>query len=381
MKFRKIEISELSRRIPNYKKIAESKDIAVYQWLKNWITEGLKNKTLKTNELLPSKSDLAYHLGVSVGTVQNAIRYLEDEGYFESKQRIGTLIKDTSSSDSKFRKLTSKREKVIFELKKLIVDKKYKVGDLLPSGKELSAYLGSSSNTTRLALENLEANGFITTNCTKGLEAKRFVAKIPVINSDSISGTTNSIETETLVNKVETDLKDYINQNYKIGQKLCAHSQLAEKFGVSIKTVHDALKSLIEAGYLSVHRGRYGTVITELPNKLSAKPRKEDTIFAPAADAAFYNYQKVENHIKNLIRENYNIGDKLPSMEFLAKDFNVSTNTIKKGLQNIYNQGYVRFERGRYGGTFVTDIPETVNEAAFKWLAVNPEYVKVYKNQ
>ena len=153
--FRRIEINELPKKIPNYKKSAESKDSLVYGWLKSWITEGLGSNKLNYNELLPLKADLAYHLGVSVGTVQNAIRYLEDEGYLVSKQRIGTLIKDTNGDENQFRKLTSKREKVILELKKIIVNGGYKVGDVLPSAKELGSSLGSCANTTRLALENL----------------------------------------------------------------------------------------------------------------------------------------------------------------------------------------------------------------------------------
>ncbi len=54
---------------------------------------------LKENTLLPKKSDLAYYLGVSVGTVQNAIRFVEDAGYLESKQRIGTILRDANNSN------------------------------------------------------------------------------------------------------------------------------------------------------------------------------------------------------------------------------------------------------------------------------------------
>ena len=131
--FRKIEVSELPKKIPIYKKSLESKDALVYAWIKSWIIEGLQKKSLNYNELLPSKADLAYHLGVSIGTVQNAIRKIEDDGILVSKQRIGTLIKDVNNdTDNRFRKLTSKREKVIYELKKIIVDRNYEVGDVLP---------------------------------------------------------------------------------------------------------------------------------------------------------------------------------------------------------------------------------------------------------
>jgi hypothetical protein len=35
------------------------------------------------------------------------------------------------------------------------------------------------------------------------------------------------------------------------------------------------------------------------------------------------------------------------------------------------------FSRGRYGGTFIIDMPEVENHS-FKWLAVNPQYAHEY---
>ena len=102
------------------------------------------------------------------------------------------------------------------------------------------------------------------------------------------------------------------------------------------------------------------------------------SIFAKAEDAAFYSYQKIENIIKNYIADNFEIGDKLPSMEALSEKFDVSSNTVRKALQNLSKQGYVNFSRGRYGGTFVSDLPETEGSEAFRWLAVSPQYTITY---
>ncbi len=376
---RKIEISELPKKIPNYKRSFESKDIVIYNWIKNWIIDGLKSNALQINELLPNKADMAYHLGVSIGTVQNAIRYVEDEGYLESKQRIGTLIKDINSSDNKFRKLTSKREKAIIELKKLIIENNYKIDETIPSARNITAMLGTSSNTTRLALEHLASKGIIKSNYFRGIESNWILTEIPNLTDDE-KEIENGVETDTLVSKVEADLKEFIQKNYKVGDKLCSHAELSEILEVSIKTVHDAMKILIEEGILLARRGRYGTTILRLPSDHPLQPTKETTIFAPAQDAAFYSYQKIENHLKNMIKNKYQIGDKIPSMEQLSQELDVSTNTIKKALQNLNEQGYVEFVRGRYGGTFISEVPEDATESAFKWLAVNPQYVKVYKN-
>ena len=61
-------------------------------------------------------------------------------------------------------------------------------------------------------------------------------------------------------------------------------------------------------------------------------------------------------------------------MEALSKEFDVSSNTVRKALQNLAKQGYVSFARGRYGGTFVTELPENETQEAFRWLAVSPQY-------
>ena len=68
-------------------------------------------------------------------------------------------------------------------------------------------------------------------------------------------------------------------------------------------------------------------------------------------------------------------------MEALSEKFDVSSNTIRKALQNLAKQGYVNFSRGRYGGTFVSDLPETDNGEAFRWLAISPQYTISYDSK
>ena len=79
-----------------------------------------------------------------------------------------------------------------------------------------------------------------------------------------------------------------------------------------------------------------------------------------------------------MIASDYEVGDKLPSIAELAKKLDLSSNTIRKSFHNLAKEGYLVFSRGRYGGTFVIDIPE-VETQAFKWLAVNPEFAKEYQ--
>ena len=382
---KRIEISELPKEIPNFQNSFESKDSIIKKWLTDWITNGFKKGKLNENTLLPKKSDIAYYLGVSVGTVQNAIRSVEDTGLLESKQRIGTILRSAESSNPIIRKASSKRDKVITLIKKYIIDNNLKENDSLPSARALSSIIGNSTNTTRLALDFLNSQGIIEAKTFRSNESNWILKRIPELSA-SETNATDEVSSNTLVNKVEEDLKNYIKENHKIGDKLPSHAELSNKLKVSIKTIHDAMKNLIDNGILLARRGRYGTTITQIPDTNVLQPTREisiitSSIFAKAEDAAFYSYQKIENIIKNYIATNFEIGDKIPSMEALSEKFDVSSNTIRKALQNLAKQGYVNFSRGRYGGTFVSDLPETDDGEAFRWLAISPQYTISYDSE
>ena len=377
---RRIEISELPKEIPDFSNSFESKDSIIKKWITNWISTGFKKGSLKENTLLPKKSDLAYYLGVSIGTVQNAIRHVEDTGLIESKQRIGTIIRGTNASNPIIRKASSKREQVITQIKNYIIENNLEVNKPLPSARALSSIIGNSTNTTRLALNYLCSQGIVEAKTIRTNESNWILKQIPQISQkEQEFSKSNNVNSKTLVKQVEKDLKEYIKNNHKIGDKLPAHADLSNILKVSIKTIHDALKKLIDEEILLARRGRYGTTIIKIPNDNVLQPTREvsiktSMIFAKAEDAAFYSYQKIENLIKNFIAENFEIGEKLPSMEALSEKFDVSSNTIRKALQNLSKLGYVNFSRGRYGGTFVSDIPETEGTETFRWLAVSPQY-------
>lgn len=372
---RRLSVKDISIPVPDLKNIFEPKSVVIANWLICWIEHDFKLKKIKETDLLPQKAELAYHLGVSTGTMQNAFRYAEDKGYVESKQCIGTMIKDWQNSTNYVRKLTSKRDLSAEALKKYFIEKKFKQGQKLPSARTFANILKASVNTTRLALEYLVSAGVIQHNFKNSNDAQ-WVLK--TTNFTIEEGFSQDLDNVTLVEKMEQELKDYISKNLKVGDKLPAHEDLSAKFKVSIKTIHDALKVLIKNGFLLARRGRYGTTVVKMPHNSEFSPKKETSIFASAQQTAFYNYEKTQNHIKALIAEKYEIGAKLPSITEFSKELDLSPNTIRKAFDNLAKEGYLRFARGRYGGTFVIDIPETSLQA-FKWLAVNPKYAEVYK--
>ena len=361
-----IKISDISIDLPNLKNITESKSTVIAKWLADWIKTDLKNGKIKVNNLLPSKTEFAYMLGVSTGTMQNALRYLEDLGFVESKQRIGTLIKDYRKKSYSMRKLTSKREIAIEQIKQYIVSSKLKIGDNLPSSRAVAANINCSQNTARTALESLCSSEILTHKFKNSKETGWVLKSLDFeINSQNSN--------ETLVNKVENDLKNYINKNLRVGDKMPAHEELAKILSVSIKTIHDALKVLISENILLARRGRYGTSVIKMPYEMPVEQKRETSIFASAQETAFYYYEKTQNKIKKMICDNYAIGSKLPSVRELSIQMDLSPNTIRKAFHNLAKEGYLVFSRGRYGGTFVIDIPK-MEEQPFKWLAVNPTF-------
>ena len=363
-----IQINELPKNVPDYKNSNEAKDILTEKWLTNWIKEGIKSKKIAPYSLLPLKSKIAYYLGVSVGTVQSAIRYIEDKGLVESKQRIGTYIVGENENNSSSQKLTGKRDLIIKQLLYFIVDNDLKIGDKIPSIRAIAKTFSISTNTVRLSIEYLENKGILKNNITNN-GIFYTVNEIPIIEKNF------RLEKKTLATKLEDTILDYIKENYKAGEKFLTHHELAEKFNSSLKTTHIAIKSLVDKGYLVSRRGQYGTIVVKTSQKETLKPKPETTIFAPAAQAAVYRYEKVKNYLKQMIAHEFNLGEKLPAMQDLANRIDVSTNTIKRALHDLAKEGYIGFSRGRYGGSFVINIPDNQDSAAFRWLAVNKIYV------
>lgn len=368
----KININEFKTTLPDIKNSETSKSMVIAGWLADWIKNGLKSNKICISNVLPSKSEFAYLLGVSIGTIQHAIRHLEDLGYVESKQCIGTMIKDYSKPTT-LRKLTSKRDLAIEAIKRYILNDGFKVGSFLPSSRTIATIIGFSNNTTRLAIDALVAENILKRRFKNARDNGWVVLTLDI----EVSKTRKNQNSETLVEMTTKDIENFIVNNLQIGDKMPSHHELSKMLKVSLKTAHDALQTVINKGYLLSRRGTYGTSVIKIPGQ-NTTLKTEDKIFAPAKDAAFYHYEKTQNYIKRLIAQNYEIGDKLPSIKSMAQELDLSPNTIRTAFQNLAKEGYLVFSRGRYGGTFVIDIPE-IEQEAFKWLAVNPSFAKEYR--
>ena len=87
-------------------------------------------------------------------------------------------------------------------------------------------------------------------------------------------------------------------------------------------------------------------------------------------------YYQLKSAILELFENGYyKPGDKLPSIKDLARKYEVSTNTIRKALLSLEQDGFITFGRGRFGGTFVIEKPEGTEKQSYQWLSINPNYI------
>ena len=365
----RIDIETFSASSHAVFKTDENKDLQI----KNWLISKINEFKFSGNDkyyLLPTKAEFAYKLNVSVGTVQSALRLLEYDGYVISKQRVGTIINTHSKATSVIQKSFTKKDMAYNAICKYLCAQK--INTALPSTRVLAAQLGFSQNTIRLALDALVNEKVIIINKKYNSDFSWVLKQYPKNISDFS-------ENLSLTEKISKEIISFLIKNSKIGEKLPSHNILSKKFSVSIKTINDVIKKLAKKGYVETRRGRYGTIVIKNSEKNPYDVYKPETsIFANASMAFEYNYQKVKNSIIDYIIKNYEVGTKLPTMQEFSEIFDVSTNTIRKALTELSNSGCIEFQRGRFGGTFLINLPESGSRNAFKWIAVSPEYKEVY---
>ncbi len=379
---KKILISQIDTPKPDYKKSQLSKEKTVLRWLIDFITFSVRNGAIEYGSLLPSKSELANYLGVSIGTVQNAIRQAEDMGYFESKQSVGTMVKDPTLVDKKFEKMLSKKDIAVEEIKKYIIDNKIKTGSQLPSVLVLSSVINFHQNTIRLALECLVREGILLRVELRGHKVC-WIYQNKIVQKQSGVSLYENNTCVTLIDKTANKLKEYIVSNCTLGDRVPSNEEFSKMFNVSIRTVNEATRILNQQNIILSRRGKYGTIYLNDPQKIKKqKEREEKSLFMSRGqkeglrNTYLYNWEKALSALKKYIMQNHESGDKIPSMKTLAAILSVSTNTVKKAVSILCDEGYLITQRGKYGGIFVLEIPQKESEA-FTWLALNPDVVRV----
>lgn len=368
---KKISIQEALNIKPDYSKT--SKEEIVLDWLLRFREYLLENKIATMGDLIPSKKDISKLLKISTGTIQNAIKYAEDKGFFKSKQCIGTIISNPNDMEDEI-KMFSKKDRALIEIKKFLIKHKYDENEIIPPITELSSEIKTSTNTLRLALYELIEKGILRKEVYKKNSILILNSKVKLTEKEkSYSG---EIKNKNLVKILKEDIKKFLQKNYKTGDKIPSNMHFAKMYNVSIRTVNSAIKELNKDKVILSRRGNYGSIFLNTSIK-EAKSEKSMFMSSPQKKGELknsYNYkwETVLENIQSYILKNHEAGDKIPSMKDFAQKLNTSVTTVKRAIHELSVQGVLYAQKGKYGGLFIIEMPQA--EDSYRWLAINPNY-------
>ena len=361
--------NDIKIALPDFSNSKLSKCAIVVDWLINWVKHALEVGIADFGDFIPTKEELAKFLGVSTSTIQNAIRQVKNLGYLCSKQSIGTYITDFYSKDIKQDNEILNTTVACCKIKKIILDEGIKLNTPILSIAELSRMTDISQNTIRFNLMELEQKGYLQRKKLRGNKyAWIYIKELELTKEEIVNGLKD--ENFTLTHQLLEKIQKYIEKTYKAGDKILPNSAFSRMFDVSVKTVNDAMKILNNKKIILSRRGKYGTIYlgNSGKNQYVTSERKQ-----PHLAKYGYSWQKALVNLKKHIIENYKAGDKIASIRDLAGILNVSPNTIRRALKDLFENGYLISKRGKAGGIFIIEMPE--KEQTYKWLSINPEVV------
>lgn len=358
---------------PDYNASKMPKGQIVSNWLISLVHHLLDHGLADFGDLIPPKDALASYLNVSSATIQNSIRQVRELGYFSCKQSIGTAIADFTSKDIRNEDELYHGTVAECKIKKIIIDEKIPINSPIFSITELSNKTDISRNTIRQALSNLCQHGYLEKIQLKGNKYSWIYKKEIRLSTDEIL---NGIQDEdfTLTHQLVEKIKRYIEKTYRQGDKILSNLELSRMFDVSIKTINDAMKILNAKKVILSRRGRYGTVYLGENKQLKTEYVTSERKNLNINQNYIYSWQKALSHLKKHIVQNYEIGDKIAPIRELASILNVSPNTIRRALSDLFQNGCLVSKRGKLGGIFIIEMPEIEGDS-YRWLALNPQAI------
>ncbi len=368
-----LTLDDIKIEKPDFSIEKAPKGQVIINWLIDWVKHSLECGIADIGDFIPSKKDLATFLGVSSATMQNSIREAKNLGYFQSKQSLGTCIADFYSKEIKLTDELCHSTITECKIKKLVLDGKYELNKPILSIAEIASMTNISQNTIRFALSNLARQGYLEKIHIKGNKYNWIYKKEFVLTDEE---KINGIDDEdfTLTHQLVEKIRKYIEKTYKTGDKILPNKAFSNMFDVSIKTVNDAMKILNTRKIILARRGRYGTIYLGKNQQSKTSFISQERKRTPITTNYSYSWQKTLEHLKKYIKENYESGDKIAPIRELATILNVSPNTIRRALADMFKDGYLLSKRGKQGGIFIVDMPEI--EENYKWIAINPDVVK-----
>ena len=116
--------------------IKNGSPVPIYEQISNAIRDEILKENLKAGEKLPSVRALARELSISILTVKKAYDELENEGFIESRQGLGTFV-GKEDPNLKLEEKQKKLEEALLEAIRISKDIGMENSDL----RELLAYL------------------------------------------------------------------------------------------------------------------------------------------------------------------------------------------------------------------------------------------------
>ncbi len=377
----KIELHKLTYKKPDFLSSNSTKEETLLSWLISWVDYSIKKEEFNYGDFLPTKEIFSSYLGTSLGTLQNALRKAQDMGYFESKQSVGTFVKNPKDKDFKFIKMFSKKQSAKEQIIKHMLANNFQLGENLSSVKRIASIITTSENTVRLALDELTREGYLKV-VVHSKNKHIWVYQKPFKIKQKDIQKTEFVSSKNLAHKMVLDLKKYIADNFEIGQNIPSNKDLACLFNVSVRTINQATKILNKEKIILSRLGRYGTIFLNHPDFNVKDKNVDKKVFSENKKLAYRNEDfsyawenVVELLKKHIINQDENV-EKLPPVTELSRLYNVSTNTIRRAINVLSQEGYVFVQRGKYGGVFILERPEVEQSETYKWLAINPKVIK-----
>ncbi len=370
-----LTLDDIKIKKPDFESSKIPKGQLIVSWMIEWIKHSIDCGIADFGDFIPPKEELASFLEVSPATIQNSIRQVKNLGYFSSKQSLGTYINDFYSNQIKTQDELYHGNIAQCKIKKIVLDSNIKLNEPILSIRELSRLSDISQNTIRFALLNLAQEGYLEKVRLKGNKhAWIYKKEFHLTKEELINGIKD--ENFTLTHQLVDKIQNYIEKTYKQGDKIHPNATFSAMFSVSIKTINDAMKILNARKIILSRRGRYGTVYLGKKENLKSEYVTSERKKISQNQNYFYSWQKTLEHLKKHIIENYETGDKIAPIRELAKILNVSPNTIRRALSDLFQSGHLISQRGKSGGIFIIEMPQAQQDA-YKWLALNPKAIKL----
>ena len=115
-------------------------------------------------------------------------------------------------------KMCSKKEKALIEIKRYLINHKYDENEIIPSISELAGEIKTSTNTLRLAINELVQRGILKRE--KHKKENVYILNSKIYSDEKEKSLLQEVKSKTLSKILKDKIKKYIQENFKTGDKI-----------------------------------------------------------------------------------------------------------------------------------------------------------------